>query len=94
VTLTPFEDTFKVVNPALDYYYNPEKEKTRQAVNQWIRESKEFDGVIDFDAVARDPNRPSHIQAAFDSGDHLHPNDAGYKVMADAIDLQLLTGSH
>jgi lysophospholipase L1-like esterase len=91
VTLTPFEDTFKVVNPALDYYYNPEKEKTRQAVNQWIRESKEFDGVIDFDSLARDPKRPSHIQANFDSGDHLHPNDAGYKVMADSIDLQLLT---
>jgi lysophospholipase L1-like esterase len=91
VTLTPFEDTFKVVNPALDYYYNPEKEKTRQAVNRWIRESKEFDGVIDFDAVARDPKRPSHIQADFDSGDHLHPNDGGYKVMADSIDLQLLT---
>ena len=50
-------------------YYIQDKEKTRQAVNQWIRESKEFDGVIDFDAVARDPNRPSHIQAAFDSGD-------------------------
>jgi lysophospholipase L1-like esterase len=94
VTLTPFEDTFKVVNPALDYYFNPEKEKTRQAVNQWIRESKEFDGVIDFDAVARDPKRPSHIQADFDSGDHLHPNDAGYKVMADSIDLRLLTEPH
>ena len=90
-TLTPFEDTFKGVNPPLDYYYNPEKEKTRQAVNQWIREGKEFDGVIDFDALARDPTRPSHIQANFDSGDHLHPNDAGYKVMADSIDLQLLT---
>jgi lysophospholipase L1-like esterase len=91
-TLTPFEDTFKVVNPALDYYYNPDKEKTRQAVNQWIRESKEFDDVIDFDALARDPNRPSHIKAEFDSGDHLHPNDAGYKAMADSIDLGLLTG--
>ena len=52
VTLTPFEDTFKGVNSALDYFYNPEKEKTREAVNQWIRESKEFDGVIDFDAAA------------------------------------------
>jgi lysophospholipase L1-like esterase len=69
VTLTPFEDTFKSVNPPLDYFYNPEKEKTREAVNQWIRESKELDGVIDFDALTRDPQRPSHIQAAFDSGD-------------------------
>jgi lysophospholipase L1-like esterase len=90
-TLTPFEDTFKGVNPPLDYFYNAEKEKTRQAVNQWIRESKEFDGVIDFDAVARDPARPSHIQAAFDSGDHLHPGDGGYKAMADSIDLRILT---
>jgi lysophospholipase L1-like esterase len=72
----------------------PEKEKTRQAVNQWIRESKEFDGVINFDAIARDPKRPTHIQADFDSGDHLHPNDAGYEVMVDSIDLQLLTNSN
>jgi lysophospholipase L1-like esterase len=90
-TLTPFEDTFKGVNPPLDYFYNPEKEKTRQAVNQWIRESKEFDGVIDFDAVARDPKRPSHIQAAFNSADNLHPGDSGYKAMADSVDLRLLT---
>jgi lysophospholipase L1-like esterase len=89
-TLTPFEDTFKVVNPALDYFYNPQKEKTRQAVNQWIRESKEFDGVIDFDALAKDPDRPSHIKAAFDSGDHLHPGDGGYKAMADSLDLKML----
>src|ERR1700736_81795 len=90
-TLTPFEDTFKGVNPPLDYYYSPEKEKTRQAVNKWIRESKEYDGVIDFDALARDPQRPSPIQAAFDSGDHLHPGDSGYKAMADSIDLKMLT---
>jgi lysophospholipase L1-like esterase len=47
--------------------------------------------VIDFDALVRDPERPSHIQAAFDSGDHLHPGDGGYKAIADAIDLRLLT---
>jgi lysophospholipase L1-like esterase len=52
---------------------------------------KEYDGVIDFDAVARDPDRPSHIKAAFDSGDHLHPGDSGYKAMAEAIDLGMLT---
>ena len=90
-TLTPFEDTFKGKVPALDYFYNPEKEKLRQAVNQWIRESKEFDGVIDFDAVARDPARPSHLKDEFDSGDHLHPGDGGYKAMADSIDLKMLT---
>jgi len=49
--------------------------------------------VIDFDAAARDPNRPAHILAAFDSGDHLHPQDAGYKAMADLIDLKMLTAS-
>jgi lysophospholipase L1-like esterase len=68
------------------------KEQKRQAVNKWIRESGAFDGVIDFDAVVRDPNRPSHIEAAYDSGDHLHPNDAGYKAMAESIDLELLMG--
>ena len=89
-TLTPFEDTFK--GSPLAGYYNAAKEQKRQAVNKWIRESGAFDGVIDFDAVVRDPARPTFIQAAFDSGDHLHPNDAGYKAMADSIDLKLLTG--
>ena len=50
--------------------------------------------MLDFDAVLRDPNRPAHVQAVFDAGDHLHPNDAGYKAMAESIDLQLLTGKH
>jgi lysophospholipase L1-like esterase len=88
-TLTPFEDTFK--GTPIEGYYNTDKEQKRQAVNQWIRSSGAFDGVIDFDAVARDPNRPAHILAAFDSGDHLHPQDDGYKAMADSIDLKLLT---
>ena len=89
-TLTPFEDTFE--GTPMAGYYSAAKEQKRQAVNQWIRESGAFDGVIDFDATVRDPNRPSFIQAAFDSGDHLHPNDAGYKAMAESIDLKLLTG--
>jgi lysophospholipase L1-like esterase len=88
-TLTPFEDTFKG-NP-IEGYYNTDKEKKREAVNDWIRHSGAFDGVIDFDAVARDPNRPTHILATYDSGDHLHPQDDGYKAMADSIDLKLLT---
>lgn len=87
-TLTPFADTFK--GSPLEAYYSPAKEQKRQVVNKWIRESGAFDGVIDFDAVVRDPSRPSYIQAAFDSGDHLHPNDAGYKAMAESIDLKLL----
>jgi lysophospholipase L1-like esterase len=88
-TLTPFEDAFK--GKQFDGYYNSDKEEKRQAVNQWIRSSGAFDGVIDFDAAARDPDRPAHIQAAFDSGDHLHPQDDGYKAMADSIDLKMFT---
>ncbi|HTT38529.1 MAG TPA: SGNH/GDSL hydrolase family protein [Burkholderiales bacterium] len=89
-TLTPFEDTFK--GSPLSGYYSAAKEQKRQALNKWIRESGAFDGVIDFDAVVRDPSRPTFIQAAYDSGDHLHPNDAGYKAMAESIDLRLLRG--
>jgi lysophospholipase L1-like esterase len=64
-------------------------EAKRQAVNQWIRTSHAYDAVIDFDKVLRDPSHPSRLLAAFDGGDHVHPNDTGYKVMADAIDLSL-----
>lgn len=68
-------------------YYSAEGEAKRQAVNQWIRTGKAFDGVIDFDAATRDPNNPKQFLAAYDSCDHLHPNDAGYQAMAAAIDL-------
>ena len=81
-TLTPFEG-------AGAPYFSAEGEAKRQAVNQWIRTSREFDAVIDFDAVVRDPAHPTRIAAAFDSGDHLHPNDAGYTAMAKSIDLRL-----
>ena len=64
-------------------------EKQRQAVNQWIRTSKAYDAVIDFDKAIRDPNKPTRILPAYDSGDNLHPSDAGYKAMADAINLSL-----
>ena len=64
-------------------------EATRQAVNRWIRTSDAYDAVIDFDRVLRDPAHPSLMLPAYDSGDHVHPNDAGYKAMADAIDLSL-----
>jgi lysophospholipase L1-like esterase len=87
-TLTPFEDTFR--GGPLYGYYSDAKEAKRQAINQWIRTSGTFDGVIDFDAATRDPNNPKHIRAEFDSGDHLHPQDTGYKAMADTIDLGLL----
>jgi lysophospholipase L1-like esterase len=86
-TLTPFEDTFH--GTPLFGYYTPAKEEKRAAINAFIR-SGAFDGVIDFDAATRDPANPRHIRAEFDSGDHLHPQDAGYKAMAEAVDLSLL----
>jgi lysophospholipase L1-like esterase len=61
------------------------------AVNEWIRNSGAFDGVIDFDAVVRDPANQKQMVPAYDKGDNLHPNDAGYKAMAESIDLNLLT---
>lgn len=60
----------------------------REEVNAWIRDAGAFDAVVDFDKVMRDPTHPGRLLPAFDSGDHLHPNDAGYKAMAAAIDLQ------
>jgi lysophospholipase L1-like esterase len=70
-------------------HYSPDNERTRQAVNHWIRTSREPDGVIDFDQLARDPARPVNMRAAFGSEDGLHPGAAGYKAMGDAIDLSL-----
>jgi lysophospholipase L1-like esterase len=82
-TLTPFEGT---VFPG---YFTPEKELKRKSINEWIRTSHAFDGVIDFDRAVRDPNHPDRMLPAYDGGDHLHPSDAGYKAMADAIPLSL-----
>lgn len=79
-TLTPFEGAA---------YYTAEGEAKRQALNQWIRTSGAYDGVIDFDEVTRDPAAPTRFLPAYDSGDHLHPGDAGYKAMGEAIDLRL-----
>jgi len=70
-------------------YYSEEKEAVRQAVNAWMRTSKAFDGFIDFDAALRDPAHPRKLKAEYDSGDHLHPNPAGYREMGEAIDLHL-----
>jgi lysophospholipase L1-like esterase len=61
----------------------------RRALNAWIRTAGAFDGVIDFDRAVRDPTRPDRLHPAFDSGDHLHPNDAGYAAMAAAVDPRL-----
>ena len=67
--------------------YTEAGESVRQAVNQWIRTGQAFDAVIDFDALTRDPGNPKRLRLDFDSGDHVHPNDAGNQAMADAIDL-------
>ncbi len=66
----------------------------RQRINHWIRNSGEFDAVLDVDAVVRDPQNPLRILPAYDSGDHLHLSDTGNKAVADALDLKLLLGEH
>ena len=71
-------------------YFRPEGEAARVAVNQWIRTQTEADGVVDFDAATRDPAKPARMRADFHAGDWLHPNDAGYRAMGDAVPLGLL----
>jgi len=70
--------------------YTEEKEQTREKVNDWIRTSGAFDGVIDFEKALQDPENPEKLMPSYNSGDNLHPNDAGYQVMADTINLSLL----
>lgn len=70
-------------------YSSPQGEQVRQAYNNWIRTSGVLDGVIDFDKATQDPAHPGTFLPDYDSGDHLHPKDAGYKAMGDAIDLTL-----
>ena len=79
-TLTP---------PPSDEFFTPAKVAVRNAVNRWIRTSGEPDGVIDFDAMVRDPAVPTRFKVEFDSGDHLHPSNRGYAAMGDGIDLRL-----
>jgi lysophospholipase L1-like esterase len=81
-TLTPFKGAG---------YWTPAGEEKREAVNHWILTSGTFDGVIDFAKATADPSDPQMFKPAYDSGDHLHPNDAGYQAMANAIDLSMLT---
>jgi len=83
-TLTGFEnETF------LPGAWTPEREKTRQAFNEWVREGAAFDAVVDFDLALRDPERPASMLPIYDCDDHLHPSDLGYNKMGDAIDLSL-----
>jgi len=77
-TLTPYSGAT---------YYSEEGEAIREALNRWIRTSKAYDAVIDFDAAVQDPENPKQIRAAYNIRDHLHPNDAGYKAIAEVFDL-------
>ena len=70
-------------------YFGAPGEAQRQAINTWIRTGHEFDGVTDLDAATRDPAKPERLRADLQSGDWLHPNDAGYRVMGEAVDLGL-----
>ena len=85
-TITPFVGS--------DYYHpNPAVEADRQLLNAWIRQKGHFDGVVDFDAVVRDPAMPDRMLPEYDCGDHLHPSPAGYKAMGEAVDLALFAGT-
>ena len=81
-TLTPYEGAA---------YYSEAGEPVREAVNQWIRTSGVFDAVFDFDKAVRDPSQEKQIRSDFNIRDHLHPNDAGYKAMADSVDLKIFS---
>ena len=81
-TLTPFEGLS---------YYNTARESVRKRFNDWMRGSGVYDAVVDTDLALRDPARPTRLRPAYDSGDHLHPNDAGYAAIAQAVPLSLFT---
>jgi len=81
-TLLPFEG---------QAYYNPAREAVRQRFNDWMRSAGAHDAIADFDAALRDPGRPTRLTPAYDSGDHLHPNDAGYQAMARAVPLAVFS---
>jgi lysophospholipase L1-like esterase len=89
-TNPPFENS--AFEGLVTAFYTSEREAIRQKVNDWIRSSGEFDGVVDLDAVLRDPSHPTQLLPAYDSGDHLHPNNAGCIVEANAVPLALFEG--
>ena len=86
-TNPPFENS--AFEGFVDSFFTPQREATRQKVNAWILKSGEFDAVVDLDAVVRDPSHPTRLLPAYDSGDHLHPNNAGALAEANAIPLAL-----
>ncbi|HEU4579903.1 MAG TPA: SGNH/GDSL hydrolase family protein [Polyangiaceae bacterium] len=85
----PFLGTLLPLQGTAAPYYNEAAELKRQLVNEWIRGDNGAAGVIDFDRALQDPAHPLALPAEYDSGDHLHPNDAGYAAMADAVDAEL-----
>ncbi|MDX1367488.1 SGNH/GDSL hydrolase family protein [Pseudomonas sp.] len=87
-TLMPVEGALD--GTIIKNYHSAKKEQLRQAINHWIRTSHAFDAVIDFDLLTRDPEHPARLLPLFDSGDHLHPGDAGNKAMAESVDLKML----
>jgi lysophospholipase L1-like esterase len=87
-TIPPFENARYSGKKTL-VVYTPGKESVRSEVNEWIRGTHEFDALIDFDAVLRDPQHPTRLLPQFDSGDHLHSNDAGYAATANAVPPEL-----
>jgi lysophospholipase L1-like esterase len=74
-------------------FHTPSAEQKRQIINEWTRHSGAFDAVIDFDKLLRNPANPERLLPALDSGDHIHPTDAGYKAMADSVNLDLFTNN-
>jgi len=89
-TLTPFEGALE--GSPLEGYYSKKRDKLRLEVNEWIKTCGEFDAVVDLDAIIRDPTRPEHFKAEYDSGDHLHAGPAGNKAIADAMTMEVLFG--
>ena len=87
-TLLPFERALS--GSPVEHYHAANKEALRQRLNQWIRDSGEFDAVLDLDARLRDPTHPLRLLPAYDSGDHLHPGDAGNRAMAESVDIEAL----
>jgi lysophospholipase L1-like esterase len=86
-TMLPFEGTNLAIAPG---YYSAEKDARRQAVNEWIRTGKAYDGIVDFDLALRDPSHPLQLLPQYKGADNLHLNDAGYQAMANAVNLALL----
>ena len=87
-TLPPFEGALQ--DTPIRNYHDPQKNRMRQRINDWMRDSGTFDAVVDIDALLRDPQHPTRLAAAYDSGDHLHPGDAGNAALAAGVAAILL----